>query len=422
MTRFFLKAVFAGSVVCNIALVKWSVGLPVRSLLTILLLGFIAWRYPRVATQALAQCRTVAFVTAYLAVVGLALTVANGETIGEAMGTLIEVYVQAFISVLVIYCLCLIVGLGAVTTIVAGAIFLTVTFSVLQSLGVQQAWDIKNFLDAFQGAPPQLTTDRPPGLSYSAVHVGYQVYVLFALALIWSMVKGTPAYLLFAIVFVVISSITAGNRSPLLGALAFAVIYAYRFYPRATLMLGPLLLAVTLPLFLSVMTTLDDAGLRAAETEDSSSVGRIALNYFGWLLFQDNIFGYGLAFDSQAHWPRYWQSLNTLENATIVQRYGLHNYFLNMLLTFGLFLAPLGLLFTGNRRFIGLFFWAFIGYFVNSLTHNEGPFHGDNIFWYAAIAILFLAQHTDLEFNPQTISRSRERADAGDAADSPARA
>lgn len=418
MTRFFLMALFAASVVSNIAFVKLSVGVPVRSLLAVVLLGFIIWRYPRVVAHTISQCRTIAFVIAYLAVIGVALTVANGDSVAKASGVLTEVYVQAFISILLIYSLCTILGLATVTAIVAGTIVLTLIFCVLQFAGVQQAWDIKVLLDDFQGAPPMLTTDRPPGLSFSAVHLGYQVYVLVAIALVWSMVKGTPAYLVVAILLVIVSSITAGNRSPLLGVLVLGAIYAYRFYPRATLMLGPLLLAIALPIVLSVMTTLEEAGVRAAETDDSSSVGRIVLNYFGWLLFQDNIFGYGLTFDSQSQWPQYWNALNSLENATIVQRYGIHNYFLNMLLMFGVFLAPLGLLLAGNRRVMRLFAWAFVGYFVNAFTHNEGPFHGDNIFWYGAVAILFLAQHTELEFNPHTISRSRESADSHDVAGS----
>lgn len=404
MTRTLLLAIFSATVFFNIVFVKLSVGLPVRSILAVSAILILEWLRPQAVHDAISKCMPLLLTLVYFSGVGLVLTVANGDSITGALGPIIENYAQSAISIVLIYAMCLVVGLRAVSGVVMVAILISVAFAVLQFVGVQPAWDIKHSLDIAQGVYPQLFQGRPGGLSYTPVHLGYQVCILFALFCVWAMVARERNYLIIGLVVVFVASIAAGNRSPLLSIAVFGLLYAQRFHPRGVLMLLPLAF-VGVPLLSWLLDLASSAEVRALEAGDSSSVGRAVLSYYGVLLVSSNIFGHGLVFDTQLHWPEFWDQLRGFENSTIVQRYGLHNYTLNMLVTFGVFVIPPVVMLLRNDRMRSMFFWTFLLYFINTLTHNEGPFYADNMFWYGAICVMFLAQNSNLVFHAEQFRR-----------------
>lgn len=408
MARALLLALFAATVLCNIAFVKLSVGLPLRAILAITLLLLVEWLYSQAVRDALYRCRYLLLFILYFAIIGAILTFANGYPPAGAISVIIENHVQSAVSIVLVYSLCIVLGLAAVSKVVAGIILVSIGFAVLQFTGFQPAWDFKHSLDLMQGVIPQTVQIRPGGLSYTPVHLGYQTSILFALAVVWAVVTRQRSFLIWGLVAVLVASIAGGNRSPLLSIAAFVLIYVQRIHPRVLLYLLPAIV-VLLPLSSMIMEAATSAEVRALEAGDASSLGRLVLSYYGVLLVATNIFGHGLLFDTQMHWPQFWDLLRGFENATIVQRYGLHNYPLNMLVTYGIFVIPPLVFLYKSTRVLRLFFWSFMIYFINSLTHNEGPLHADNMFWYGAVCVLFLAQNSKLDFHSQ-LSGSPDRA------------
>jgi hypothetical protein len=163
------------------------------------------------------------------------------------------------------------------------------------------------------------------------------------------------------------------------------VVFLGAFLCRTRPVLG-LALAIAGPVALILGDTLNDmlnnSGLRALNTENSSGEGRAVLRAYGWMLFMDQPLGYGLSFNSLDHWWKYWGALQRYENANAITQHALHNSYLMTLNKHGalaLLLVPIVL----RRLFVNpIAFFAYLPYAVHVFYHNDGPLQGDFLFWY----------------------------------------
>jgi len=178
-----------------------------------------------------------------------------------------------------------------------------------------------------------------------------------------------------------VACLASGNRSPLLGVLAFGYIYLACVSP-ILFLLACAAAIIAVPSFGVLQDHLISAGIRVAETDDGSAQGRGTLASYGVRLFLARPVGYGLGFSSTDYWADYWQYIQYSANSQAVKNYALHNYFLLTLNKYGV-AAVLGVLILiprSRRDWITLL--AFIPYIFHIAFHNDGPLSADFLIWY----------------------------------------
>lgn len=381
----------------SIALVRFIVGgVPVRSLFVIALFFGVFAPRPQLLIDALKDTLPILLVITYAGLLGLIVSLYNSLPVPDVLRQIVELHIQAIIGVLTGYGLLHVIGARKLVYAFVIVVGVSGLLAIFQAMGIGVAWDIRSALQSLQSyALEHYYLDeraRAMGLSFTPVHLATQICLAFAAFFVLR--KGiAPAddkklfawsiwIALFATVFI---SIISGNRSPILGCMVFAGCYVASVRP-ALLILG---LFILLPAGLMIYSNLDailtymqNTDIRAFRIGDKSSVGREALRDYGWLLFTTNPFGYGLIFDSTSYVPQFWDQMALYENAETIKGNAIHNYYLNMLHKYGVFILPLAayLLIKVSQHYrIAL---GFLPYAVQSFFHNDGPLYGDFMIWY----------------------------------------
>lgn len=415
-------ALFFVTLLLSIALVKYGVpGLPARAATAICIIGMCAVVSPTLLGRAIHDVRMIVAIIAACAALGILSSLLNRMPAADLARQLLEIHVQAAINVVVGACMMRVCGAKATFMVVAAVIGLSTILALFQFLGVDPAWTIRDTLQRMQ--PLQIDEDsvfltmrlRAMGLSFSPVHLGTQLCLLFAAG--FAVLATDRGRALFATVdtrlvllalFLVFGCVVSGNRSPLIGIIVFVIAYLVIVRPAIALIIT----VIALPLVVfadDIMLMLADFGLRVARTDDGSSAGRAVLRAYGLLLFLDRPYGYGLAFDSVAYWPKYWPLLRNYENPLAITQHALHNYFLMVLNKYGALLIPLvayAVLITRARTFVIL---GFIPYIVHIFFHNDGPLQGDFIIWF----IMPMYCHVMSEYSRRQRRRGHVRSRSG---------
>lgn len=415
-------ALFAVTILLSIALVKFGIpGLPLRAFTAILILAITLAASPWIVGQALRSVGPILAIVAVCALLAILSSVLNGAPLEQVARQLLEIHFQACISVVVGACLVRTCGPTSVVIVMVLCVGLSAFIATLQFLGLGAAWDLRVFLQRIQ--PIEIDQDaifltlrlRAMGLSFSPVHLGTQLALVFAgwfsFVLAYSRGEAFRQFnilLIFGIFAVVFCSLVSGNRSPLLGILAFMIGYLFLVRPNIAI----LIIIVCLPIvfFLDdIMQEASDVGLRVARTDDGSSSNRKVLRAFGFLLFMDRPYGYGLSFSSVDYWTNFWEKLKNYPNPVAVQIHALHNYYLMILNKYGVTILAVGAYVAIKLMKNPYVLIAFVPYIIHIFYHNDGPLQADFLFWFLLPSVLALQQAAHVMNRQRLASRAAAR-------------
>ncbi len=398
---------FAALLTVNTVLISLRImDFPVRALAAIGLLGALIVIYPERVLEEVQKHALLLWLTAGLAALGVFVSLANATPIGRVWQGVMEVPLQVAVTLLVASALVQIAGYRACIAVFVAVILASSLVAMLQFGGMESMWQLRLDLWKFQNEPPlpALENRRPMGLSYSPIQLSTQLCLAFGVfAAAREMGRKSigkaldlDLLILAAAVMLVAGSVFTLTRSPILGAGIFVVIYMLLrpgSWLIAIALLGGVALLVAGPF---LMEYLQDNATRVVRTDDGSALARASMNIYGLLLIADNPLGYGYAFKPSDHATKFWQYLYHTPAPGALMEKELHNYFLNMLNTYGLgliLLAPIIYQLLSRARAALLFF---VPYIVHIIFHNSGPFWTDVPFWFVvAILSSIPAAHSD---------------------------
>ncbi len=394
------RAVIASLFVLNLCLLiyfnVWRVGgVPVRSLLTGGLFVACFLFYWRETYVSLIRYRLVHLFLLVTTLIALSISYINRNPPEMIAGQIIEVQLQAFMNFTIAAVMVQVFGMRFVGFTIIGIVTISTIVALFQYLGVGAAWDIRLAMGDFMGEYEEsesleylMNAGRAMGLSLNPVVYATELCLVFII--FWSIrhVETNGAIfdridipVVIAIILFLTASLVTGNRSPILGMILFLALYAV-LLNRLTLFFIAAAAVAGLAVLPFVLEILESTGLRIFSTEDKSAAGRAPLRALGYYLFMDRPIGYGLAFDPREHWERHWSALSDFENASIVTRERLHNYFWNIMNKYGVLIV-----FPAAFAFFHIFrnwrsTFPFIVYAGHILFHNTGPLQGNALLWF----------------------------------------
>lgn len=386
LTLFFLV------ILLSVGAVRLMVGgFPVRAIVALLLVGLLVLNDPGVLNRVIREHPRALLAIILFMLIGALVSLANGETVASTAQQLLEIHVQALVGIIICNAMVRLCGLKAVAFTLIGVALTTIAVAFGQWAGVEPAWALRRWIGALQHDGPltqlfYIRRDRTMGISLSPVHLGTQTCLAFAAFFIYmarnrSFLSSLRLEMIFAVLIAVTACLVSGNRSPLLGVVAFVFAYLAAVN-RSLFLLACTAAIVALPSFSIVQGVLQEMGLRIASTDDGSAEGRGVLANYGVRLFLDNPLGYGLGFNSTDLWADYWEYLQYANNSQVVKTFTLHNYFLLMLNKYGIAtLMVLPILLPRSRKDWTMLL-AFVPYFFHVAFHNDGPLQADFLIWY----------------------------------------
>jgi len=396
---FFSLATFMGLLAAVVALNSFKVGgVPVRAFVTVGVLGLIAILYFDKAADVFRRNALLLTMAVALAALGGFVSVIYGSDLGDIIKELMEVHIQAVVTILAAGILARVCGPRAAAFAIIAVVALSAAVAALQMLGFHQAWDLRKALgplpaEALEGVKKGAL--RPSGLSFSPIQLSTQLCLAFAaFAAVRDKVrkpskagvKPDPLILL-GLIGLCAASFAVETRAPVIGAMIFLVIYAISRRSAGfalLLIMGGAILYFIGP---TLLAAVQGSAPRMVKVDDNSAVGRFTMAYYGIRLFLDNPLGYGLAFDPAGMWGKYWFDLYTMPAPMVVQVHDLHNFVLSMMNIYGVGLLLLAPLAWKLLRQSGGSLIFFIPYIFQILFHNSGPFYNDNLIWFVIAAI-----------------------------------
>ena len=409
-------AAFVLTAILSVFGVKFGpAAVPFRSvalLLTGMILGF---GNPASFGRALRDTMPVLLVVAVVALLGIVSSLMARTPVPFIGRQLLEIHAQAIVGTIVVYALVLRVGVRPILITLIAIFTLDGIVSVLQGLGISPAWRVRTWLGSIVGDGPRSVNyyskrERPLGLSFSPIHLSYHIVLALAAFMLLRLARGLEASrrldwpLLGFAALTILFAVVSGNRSPLLGMAIFLPLYIGLRAPRMLPVAIPTILLLFV-LALPVMSLLAEGGLRVASVDDGSAEGRGTLRAFGLFLIGERPLGYGLNFDSVRYWQDFFTRARYMPNAYSIQAYALHNFYLNVLLKYGvLILAVVPWILPRSRAHLVLWL-GFVPYIVHIFYHNEGPMQGDYLLFFLIPVALWLAQRPEALADPAKARR-----------------
>jgi hypothetical protein len=387
---------FALGVVFAITLVRYSIsGVPMRTFFMMAALGLLALGAPYALVDAARDLKRILWVVAAFMVLGIVTSIFAGEGPGLITRQVIEIHIQAVISLLVVRCLVREMGVKPVLRTFLFAWALSAAFAIPQGFGLNFAWEARERLGEIMHVKiAYLGRERALGLSLTPIHLATQTCLALCAFYGLRLYETAGAILrrvdpkLIAMIFVcALVCIASGNRSPLLGIGLFSFVYLWKASRRLFMLAVPVLLVIGVGT-LAMMPLLERAGVRVAQTDDSSSEGRSTLRYLGMRLLEANPLGYGLGFDSVELANPYIDEVIHMENPNAIRRHALHNYYLMTLNKYGILVLLVLFIAAPKTRNEFLCWVGFLPYMVHIFFHNDGPFQGDFFIWYILPALV----------------------------------
>lgn len=398
INRTFAVAAFALLLLFIIALNPIKVGgFPVRGVIAPGMLVIAVLLYTDLAKIVWRKNMLLLGLALAMATLGTFVSLVNGAPGSEIVKSLIEVYVQAVITILVAGILARVCGPRWASWAIVGVIGLSAGFAALQMMDVHAAWSFRSSLGPLQDEETDglnFVSRRPPGLSFSPIQLSTQLCLAFAaFAAVRDKLRrnegivGPDFWVIVALGVFFAACFASETRSPILGGLIFLVVYAVQ--RRASwfallLIAGGVLLYLAWPLIVEVI---QGHAPRVIRTDDNSAAVRQTMAYYGVRLFLDNPLGYGFGFDPTQLWTKYWPELYLMPAPDGVQVHPLHNYVTSMPNIYGIgLLLMVPIVFTLLRRGAASLIF-FIPYIVQIMFHNSGPFYSDSVIWFVIAAI-----------------------------------
>lgn len=152
-------------------------GLPMRGVLALAVLAFLLVARTSVAATAVRRYFPLIGLAAGLALLGLFVSVVNGNPPDIIIKSLLEVHFQLVILILVAAILAEICGARLCMWAIVAVICTSAFFAVLQMLDVTVAWEIRRSLGPLskEELRPSMVDWRPAGLSYSPIQLSTQL-------------------------------------------------------------------------------------------------------------------------------------------------------------------------------------------------------------------------------------------------------
>ena len=368
-------------------------GLPFRTFTVPLGVALVLLVRPGLIVDAVTELKRPLFLVLLFLLLGLGVSFVARNPPAAVFQLVIEAHVQAALTLVLVGVAWRLTSPRLVMLIFLGSFTLSALTSIFQFLGLDFAWGMRAFIGRLSNDPPitqsfYLDRWRALGLAFNPVILGTQACVAFAgffAYRLWvtegAILRRIDTQLMLMLAFCALVAITAGNRSPLLGFALFFLVYSAIAAPRVFAVALPLMLLVG-TMAAGILAYLEDAGLRVADTNDSSAEGRPTLFRYGWQLFLDRPLGYGVVASSMNYAAGYSDLVRYMENPLVIRHYTLHNYFLLMLTQYGIGFVLLALLAIPRERRTWWGLLAFVPYIAHIAFHNAGPFLGDFLIWY----------------------------------------
>lgn len=400
-----VQFLFCLTLVCSIIFPVWRIGpIPVKAGVAAAFFLYLLFRYWGTFRYVCRSQSAILVLTSLFAILGGIVSAANMMSLPDLVSNLIEVHAQTAMNIIMGSMVIKLCGVQAALRAFLISIGITAIVAVLQFTGFNFAWDLRSRLASIQGETfsqfSYFNYGRPMGLSFSPIVLATQLCL--ALAAYCSVnasselaVVGRKSRVFVAAFVFIFVCFASGNRSPILGGIILIFIYFAMLNPKYAVPILVLTL-VSSPLLSGLLDNLEGSGSRVVNFDDKSALGRIGLYYYGILLFLARPYGYGLGFDPTLYWHDYWSEIAAFPNAAVITGYPLHNYILNMLNFYGvfiLFLMPLTLKMLFKQKRVWIYF---IPYVIHILFHNAGPFWNDTFVWFA----IAIATSTTTEVRP----------------------
>ena len=379
-------ALFTIYLVLNTAFAKVSVGLPVKDFVLVALFGLLFIAYNRQVLDFLRRHLAVVGVFLVFALLGFSLTIINDRAIDIATESLLKIIVQPFLILVCTYVLSLVAGIRVTTVLFVGCASLTGVFAILQFVGVESAWQVRDLLSNLQNETAHIrgmvkSRVRPMGLTLTPIMYSYHIAAAYiALHFLYhnGLIK-RPIYFLLVPAILLMAAANA-TRSLVLGIMLHEVIHhLVRF--RINSILGAIALGIV---GIIGFAYLESIGSRLTSISDASAVGRLMLYDYGLRLAADYPYGLGWGFDPVEFAWLYWEHLSEMGRAEAAFHLALHNAYLNFFLAYGVYgVATIAITAIFKpKTFVAILLFG-MAYLLHSLFHNDGLFLGDDYFWFA---------------------------------------
>ncbi|MGB9143665.1 MAG: O-antigen ligase family protein, partial [Aestuariivirga sp.] len=373
--RIFLAAIYLCVVLLYTAFTKLSAGLPVRTLVLVLLSVIIFICYFRDSRQFFRQHIEITSVFAALGVIGTILTYWQQGDVVSTLDGLTSNIVQPYLILFSTMMLINIIGLRTVALLSLSGAALSGLVALLQFSNIEIGWRLREIIGEIQHEPAEIqnyvaSRSRALGLSLSPIVFSYQIMSAYiALSVMYRF--GELRRLLYygSFFLILIAFLANGTRSAILAIIASEMLMQLRSGRLRSLLPVAAIAAIGAAVYLYAGAT----GSRIAETEDASALGRMVLYDYGLRLATDHPFGLGWNFDPGGYAWLYWEYLSDYVNADGAFRLGLHNAYLNFFLVYGLtgtLVAAIVLMYDPRFVFISLLY--LFAYVVHAFFHNNG--------------------------------------------------
>lgn len=391
-----VTAVFFVVVLMTVVVTKLTFLIPLRSTVSLGLLAALAVSSPRRFALAVTRQSKLIFLALFFALVGAALAILNGNALQDIGGAVVEVHLQSIVTIILVATVSEWCGSRSVFLTFLVVIGITSVFAIGQFFDLAPFWQASKSLQALQNSDPLPPDEvnRPLGISFSQTVFAGQICLALS-AFLFLRVNTRPdgrtvdlkaVHLLVGVAGLCLVAVLSGNRSPILGGAILLIIYLAAYRSTAFVLLVPLLLLAGMMVD-PILAAGQEAGLRVAETGDTSSTGRLTLIRYGLLLFASNPLGYGILFNPTELWRPFYADLAQYPGVELVTFVPLHNYIVSMMNIYGfVFLLALPLLVYWILRY-RLLALLFVPYMVHCFFHNSGPFFNEIYLWFVLSAV-----------------------------------
>ena len=390
--KVYLQLNFIATVLCYTALIKLTIGFPVRTLLVSFLFILLALTYRREVLRVVAVHSLTMLIFIGVSLTGIFLTVISGRGLSLTFHSTLSNVIQPFLIFTTTYVMIRLIGARFVAAVFIGSALLTGGVALLQYLGIDTAWQIRDWLGEFQSVPAELELreqdlNRPKGISLTPIIFSYHIASAYVLSYILYRERLLPGWgYLFLVIAMLAASVANGTRSLVLAILVFEIVTNVSRFQLRSLLWAFALCSSTVVGYL----WLQAEGSRVTSIEDTSALGRLALFVFGLRLAADHPLGLGWGFEPGEFAWLYWEHISSFVNSEGVYRLGIHNAFINFFLNYGVFgILAVALVAIIKPRKFASFLFCFSAYFFHSLFHNNGLFLGEYYFWFVFAFFLY---------------------------------
>lgn len=271
--------------------------------------------------------------------------------------------------------------------------------AIMQSFHIELGWDLRKlFVDGTMDQTIQaldLGDDRPTGLSYTPVSLGYEIGIAFPLTLYYFRNLNIIKYFLIAILS--LGCIASEMRSSLLAI--FTMVFVSILLSNKFFLLKVIKIIFIASFVLGIVGLTVSGYSERLFQLDSSALGRFPMIAMGIMYILDNPLGKGVFwYKDYMNYARvnvdWFDFINNSEVLNHLVVYAPHNQIINTFAMYGILIGILYLYvyiktikklhhaFLGGDALSFYLLLCFAGYFVNTFFHNAGPMVGDLMIWY----------------------------------------